>query len=320
MDVKAKWYKLDDQKPIVQLITSFVLIVVFGTVIYYLFVFAGSLLFGTTVSEIIGAHEIKIDEAHEGILKYNQFAQEIAMFVIPGLILATIFKKGNESYLKINSFPETNFIILVVLLALAMIPVTMYTGILNSKMVLPERLAWAEEWIRSKEDTASSLTSLFIKSSGRWELLLNIIIMALLPSLAEEIIFRGVLQRIFCGLFRSFHVGIWVTAIIFSSIHLQFYGFIPRLILGLSFGYLFYWSGNLWLPVTAHFINNLVPVLIAYTLGWEQLNEKTSQISGVRLAVPLASLFICFIILYHFRSEFKKKISINLDTAPPTGV
>jgi uncharacterized protein len=307
MNVKPKWYKLDDQRPIIQLITSFILIVVFGTVIYYLFAIAGSFLFGTTISDMVGAHEIKIDEAHEGILKFNQFAQEIAMFVIPGLLLASIFKKGNESYLKINSFPETSLLILVALLALAMIPVTFYTGILNSKMVLPERLAWVEEWIRSKEDTASKLTSLFIQSTGSWELVLNIIIMALLPSLAEEIIFRGVLQRIFGGLFRSFHVGIWVTAIIFSAIHLQFYGFIPRLILGLSFGYLFYWSGNLWLPVTAHFINNLVPVVLAYALGWTQLNEKTSEMSGVKLAVPLASLFICFIILYHFRSEFKKK-------------
>ena len=307
MDVNAKWYKFDDQKPVIQLFTSFSLIVVAGTAIYCLFAFAGSFMFGVSFSDMIGAQDIKIDEANKDILKFNQFIQEIAMFIIPGFILAAMFKKRDESYLKINSLPEAKLVLLVVLLALTMIPVTMYTGNLNSKLVLPQRLSGVEEWIKSKENIASDLTSLFIQSSNRWELILNIIILALLPSIAEEIIFRGILQKIFCRIFRSYHAAIWITAIIFSAIHLQFYGFIPRLLLGLCFGYLFYWSGNLWLPVLAHFVNNLVPILFAYSIGWTELNEKTGEISGVKIAVPLASLFLCVIILYHFRNEYRKR-------------
>jgi uncharacterized protein len=307
MDVKAKWYRLDDQKPLVQLVITFFIVLILGTILFYLLAIPGSLLFGSSISEMTDFRNTTIDESHKGLLKFMQVSQEITLFIIPGLILAAMFRKENESFLRINRTPEINTLLLVILLALALIPVTMYTGILNSKLSLPEQLSGIEKWIKSKEEFASDLTDLFIRSSGAGELVINIFILALLPSIAEEIIFRGILQNLLSRIFRSANTGIWVTAIIFSAIHLQFYGFLPRLILGLSFGYLFYWSGNLWLPVMAHFVNNLVPVIMAYALGWEDLNEKTGEFAAGNLAVLFASVFICALILYHFRSVFVKK-------------
>jgi uncharacterized protein len=307
MDVKAKWYRLDEQKPLVQLVIVFFIVFILGTIIFYLLAIPGTFLFGTSISEMTDFRNGTIDESHKGLLKFIQVSQEISLFIIPGLILAAMFRKDNESFLRINRTPEINTLLLVILLALVLIPVTMYTGILNSKLSLPEQLSGIEKWIKSKEAFASDLTDLFIKSSGTGELVLNIFILALLPSIAEEIIFRGILQNLLSKVFRSAHAGIWVTAIIFSAIHLQFYGFLPRLILGLCFGYLFYWSGNLWLPVMAHFVNNLVPVIMAYATGWKDINEKTGDLAGGNLAVPLASVFICALILYHFRSGFVKR-------------
>ena len=93
--------------------------------------------------------------------------------------------------------------------------------------------------------------------------------LAVLPAIGEELIFRGVFQKIFYDFFKSGHMAIWVTAFLFSALHFQFYGFIPRLILGLVFGYLFFWSGTLWLPVLSHFVNNAVPVIGVYIQGWD---------------------------------------------------
>ena len=93
-----------------------------------------------------------------------------------------------------------------------------------------------------------------------------------MPAIGEEFFFRGVLQRLFSEWFRNAHVAIIVTAFIFSAIHFQFYGFIPRFLLGLFLGYMFYWSGTLWLPIIIHFINNGLAVLVAFLAARGLLN------------------------------------------------
>ena len=164
---------------------------------------------------------------------------------------------------------------LVTILAFCTFPVTRLAGQLNSGMVLPDWLSGVEQWMKDKEDYANHLMDLIMTPetfSGMW---LNILIIAALPAIGEELIFRGVFQKIFHNLFRSGHLSVWVTSFLFSAIHFQFYGFLPRFILGLIFGYLFLWSRNLWLPVIAHFINNAVPTVGAYLKGWEAINEPS---------------------------------------------
>ena len=126
---------------------------------------------------------------------------------------------------------------------------------------------------------------------------------ALLPAVGEELIFRGIIQRILKNLFRSGHLSVWVTAFVFSAIHFQFYGFLPRFILGLVFGYLFLWSETLWLPVIAHFINNGVLLLLVYF--------QNPEISYIRNDLPLpeqiapltVSVLIGSLILNYFRKK-----------------
>jgi hypothetical protein len=128
---------------------------------------------------------------------------------------------------------------------------------------------------------------------------------ALLPAIAEELIFRGVFQTIFQRLFRSGHLAIWVTSLIFSTIHFQFFGFIPRLILGLVFGYLFYWSGTLWLPVISHFLNNAFPVIMTYIEGIEKVKAPVDiPLFHQAIILPLPIISGLLILLY-FRNKRK---------------
>jgi hypothetical protein len=96
------------------------------------------------------------------------------------------------------------------------------------------------------------------------DLVLNLFVLAVIPALGEELLFRGLLQKMFNELFKNKHIAILVTAAIFSAIHMQFYGFIPRMLLGALFGYLLVWSGSIWVPVLAHFFNNAMVVIFSY--------------------------------------------------------
>jgi membrane protease YdiL (CAAX protease family) len=216
-------------------------------------------------------------------------------------------KKGGESITGMQKLPDPIIILLVIVLAMSIIPVTTFTGILNSKMSLPGWFPAIEEKMRTMEDTASKLTKLLITSTGLGSLIGNIFIVAIIPAFGEELLFRGVLQQLLCKIFKSSHLGIWITALIFSTIHFQFFGFIPRLILGLSFGYLFFWTRNLWVPILAHFINNVVPVVIAYYSGRKEFNMDTNYTGEGKEIVPFISLIICGFIFFYIRKEYLKK-------------
>jgi membrane protease YdiL (CAAX protease family) len=259
------------------------------------------------MSEILSIHPgANSDEGF--ILKYLQVSQQVALFIIPAIVIAMLLRQGNKSFLKTDRFPGSIPLFMVIMLAILILPVTIYTGMLNSRMTLPGWLSGVENWMRTKENTASDLTGLLIKSRGIGDLMINISILAVIPSVAEELIFRGILQQILCRIFKSGHIAICITAIFFSAVHLQFYGFLPRLILGLSFGYLFFWSGNLWIAVVAHFINNAIPVMMSYFIRWNDLSDKASDMVEKKVLIPLVPALLSIGILYYFWSEYRNKL------------
>jgi len=133
----------------------------------------------------------------------------------------------------------------------------------NHQLVLPKALAALENLIKVSQDRADKLVEQMLQVHGFYALLFNIFLIAVLPAVGEELFFRGAIIRIFQN-WRGVKTAIWITAFIFSGIHFQFYGFVPRLLMGVFFGYLLLWNGNLWLPILAHFINNVVAVIFFY--------------------------------------------------------
>ena len=90
---------------------------------------------------------------------------------------------------------------------------------------------------------------------------------AMIPAIGEELLFRGVLQKQLIKGLGNAHVAIILTAVIFSAFHLQFLGFFSRALLGMLFGYLYYWSKNMWYPILTHFTNNGLALLLAIIYG-----------------------------------------------------
>jgi membrane protease YdiL (CAAX protease family) len=182
-------------------------------------------------------------------------------FLLPAIFLQIIEK--NTVY-----FPReyVNKLIygIVLLFLFAFSPVMQLVREWNASMSLPESLRAVEVWMRAQEDSMAELTAKVVMVDSVPLLLLNVLVMAIFPAIAEEFFFRGSLMHIIQRMVRNPHTSIWITAVIFSAIHLQFYGFFPRLLLGALFGYMMLWSGNIWVPIVGHFINNASVTILAF--------------------------------------------------------
>jgi len=302
-------FKLYMEKPVFQFFVSLLIILGVGGVLSLILNFAGVFIIGGDLSLLtksttsLGANDLKF-------LRYLLIVQDIALFTIPSIIILRLM--NSDSSWKFTEFkiPQFKEIGLVIILTFCVFPITSFTGQLNSSMHLPVWLSGVEHWMTDMETNADTTTDLLIVSKSFGVMMLNLLTFGLIAAVAEELIFRGVFQKIFYNIFKSGHVAIWITAFIFSAIHFQFYGFIPRFILGLAFGYLFFWSGNLWLPMIAHFVNNAFPVILVYIQGLDKLNTP-SDVSlwhqAIFLPVPMV---IVFVILYYFR---KKNVSRQMN-------
>ena len=152
---------------------------------------------------------------------------------------------------------------IAILFAVAALPMISLLAEWNKGMELPQFLASMEEMMREMEESSKVLTERFLNTTSEWMLFVNLLVMALLPAVCEEMMFRGWLQRAL-GQSVDYHTAIWVSAIVFSAIHFQFYGFIPRMLIGAALGYLYYYTGSLWAPIVAHFTNNAAAVVTAF--------------------------------------------------------
>lgn len=181
----------------------------------------------------------------------------------------------------------------------------------NEQIVLPDSLTGVENWMRQMEDAAKDVTDLFLSGETLSDLFLNLLIIAAAAAFVEELFFRGALQQLIEKWLRNGHVAVWTAAFIFSAIHLQFYGFLPRLVMGAVLGYLFLYSRNLWIPMLYHFVNNAAVVVITYFWGesnfLEQLEDK--PLTWVSFIVMIVS----GLLTYFLFSQYKVQVKVEND-------
>ena len=194
------------------------------------------------------------------LLRLTLFTQDLIIFISTPLL--TQFFLWKDSTKKSLQLRTPNLIILA-LGVMAMISISPLIDVLstwNQGLQLPESLRSIEDWMINTEKAAEVATNTLLNTDSWGGFFMNIIIIAIMAGIGEELMFRGVIQKILIGWTKNIHLGILYTAIIFSTIHFQFYGFVPRMILGMVLGYLYIWSKSLWVPVIAHAINNALTV------------------------------------------------------------
>ena len=187
--------------------------------------------------------------------------QFLAMFIIPVFIFARLCDSKPAEYLGLRSTKSIYFVLGTIVLIIAL-PFVNWTGTINHSLI-PETTT-VGKWLKSMEEDAARQISFMLKREGIGELFLNLLFVAVFAGVGEELFFRGILQRLFIKLFKNPWAGIIVTAIIFSAIHLQFYGFIPRFILGILLGLIYWYSGSLWPAILAHFAYDALAVTVIH--------------------------------------------------------
>jgi membrane protease YdiL (CAAX protease family) len=235
------------------------------------------------------------------------------MFVVAAFIFAKIQSSDWLTYLNLKKF-NLVLAILTLLIILSFSPLLEFSNELNKNMVLPKFLNELEAWMKLKEAQMAEMTKQLLVMKSIPVLLINLLMLAIIPAVGEEFIFRGCLQKIFGRWIGNYHIAIWITAIIFSAIHFQFYGFMPRMLLGALFGYLLVWSGSLWLPILAHFMNNGVAVVTAYVFQQQgKPLELMYESDPASQPVFIASIAVMAVLLWYFYNYSFKLKEINTE-------
>ena len=198
--------------------------------------------------------------------KFLLILSSILTFGVPAVV-ASLFV-GNErnpfASIGMTRGARAGRFVLVVVFMLAIMPAIELLSSLNASYSFPEAMKGVEEYFRAADMRAMEATQRALSGNGVGFYILNLIALAITPAICEEMFFRGVLQKHLVGSMNNKHVAILLTAFIFSAIHLQFSGLLPRFILGAVLGYLFYFTGSLWISIVAHATNNALVVSIAY--------------------------------------------------------
>jgi len=249
-------------------------------------------------------------------LKWLQLLQTIGTFLLPPILCAWLWSDDHRpfAWLRMNRAPSWQTALLAVGIMLCAIPGINLLADLNSRIHLPECMASLEQTLRSQEDAAAALTERFLQADNLTVMLLNVGLLALLPALAEELTFRGTLQQVLSLNTQhstlNLHLAIWLTAFIFSAVHFQFYGFVPRMLMGAMFGYVFAWTGSLWTPILMHFTNNGVAVVTFYLIDNNELTANGQKLtanwadtigSGPMWWLGVLSLIVVIGLLYWLR-------------------
>lgn len=241
----------------------------------------------------------------------NNEAIKLPLYIIQGsatliglTIVPLLFWLGIEMR-KIKSwFSEGEIQIQMLLVVLLMVICFMGTNSIfidwNAHVSFPDSLKDIEQWAREREDLAETITKFLTQFSNTSQFLIGLLVIAILPAIGEELAFRGMLQPQLHRTFGNAHIAVWTSAILFSAFHLQFFGFVPRMLLGALFGYLYYWSGNLWMSIFAHFVNNGFSVLMLYLRQQKvvEMDVESTDAAPWQAVVGFTGLFVVLLIYY----------------------
>lgn len=260
-------------------------------IVLLLFMVGGMLIF-TSLGELIVLlvyHTPSMLEASDPVtaIRISQMLTTIGAFLLPSLLFAYCQDRQWFNYNSANRLAPQSMVNMVLILSVTLLPVVGVLSAFNQN-IMPQEGAVAE-FMRNLEDAADNILSLVTCQRSSWDLICNILIFAVLAGICEEFFFQGALQPLLTKWSQNPHIGVVLTALIFSALHFQFYGFIPRFLLGVYLGYLLYWSGSLWLPVLAHVLHNALSLMVDYTLQGRGIDTDSLQYTEVRGSLPLAA-------------------------------
>lgn len=220
-------------------------------------------------------------------LRILAVVQDVFVFMLPPIVTAMMMTRYPAEFLELMTAPRWNRSLLTIALVLASIPLMNVIVEWNKHVEFLGQWAWMQEM----EDGANAMMKVMMGEPTAGSLTVCVLIFGVLTGVAEDLFFRGGIQKLLLCMRLNKHVAIWLTAFIFSLLHLQFYGFVPRMLMGACFGYLMMWSGSLWLPIIAHAFNNS---MVTFTTWLADRGTDSSQLDY--LGTTLSPLDITWVV------------------------
>ncbi len=283
-----------------------------------LIVFCGAGFIATGLLGILISNLMHVDTAKlaDELMKpanvnWNRLLQVLGSFMImalPALLVAT-FNGGNPVYkIGFNEAISGRQTLMVVLMVVAGFMVSGALGELNEMIPLPKT---TEIYFKKLEDDYNKEVLSITSMKTSFDYIISLVVLALIPAIFEEMLFRGCLQKIMISIMRNAFTGILITSIIFSAIHFSYYGFLPRLFLGLMLGYIFYYSKNIWLNIIAHFLNNAYPLTAMYGLTMQGKSSEDVMQETFPLYYGIIGAAIIILLFISFKRESERVLSYS---------
>lgn len=296
-------YFTDGLHPFIQLLLLASLMLLCASLFTLLGMFLVRPLFGiTTLDQVMQAaleQPLMVAEnaAQINALKTVQLLASLGMFLVPALLFAWL-KFPDGDYLYLQARPSLRFGLLGILILLAAVPGVGWIYEINKMLQLPQSLEGLQRLLDDAAKANEQLTLAFLATPRITDLFINLIVIALIPALGEELLFRGCLFQLLQEWLRRSHATVWLSAALFSLVHGDAYGFVPRLLMGALLAYLFLWTNNLWVPILAHAVYNGAQVMLAFLFdhGWIGYDIRAEESFG--LPVVLVSTAVCAALVY----------------------
>jgi len=255
---------LEQLSPWGKLILLFGLVIVSSLLSAFTGLLIGKLYLGVDFITLSGTIADPRTASDIAFLKLYQLINQLGVFIFPIIIFSYLVSPNLAAYLDMNRKPRLISLLIAGLVIYAILPFNQYILDFNQNLSLPRMFSGVLDWMKEYEAKAESLTEVLLKTDSLLILFVNLFIVAIVPAIGEEWLFRGVLLKLFKQLTGKYHWAVLITAFLFAALHLQFMSFLPRFFLGILLGYLFVLTRNLWVPIFAHFINNASSVIIYY--------------------------------------------------------
>jgi membrane protease YdiL (CAAX protease family) len=258
-----------------------------------------------SLAEVPELLSLPLTEEKRAAILMLQGLGAIGGFVIAGLIYLVIVERIQLSTL----FNTKQINVWAVILTFVIVISFMFVNTIfiewNMNLNFPGFMSGFEDWAREKEEELKLVTEFLTEFGSFGQFIIVFLVVAVIPAIGEELIFRGILQNKFHLFFKNIHVAILVTAILFSGFHMQFFGFVPRLFLGLLFGYIYYWSGNIWYPILGHFVNNGFTLILIYLYQTGHIGIDIEIEEAYPLNIILIFSVITIYMLFSFWKQFQ---------------
>jgi membrane protease YdiL (CAAX protease family) len=294
---------LAGMKPAEKFLFTVVILFILGLAFQFLGAFLAAWIYGFRISEILTLGDFG-DPRYVAASKLIQILGAIGTFIIPAFLFSYLYEGDLFSYYQFRNPTGKIPLLLTILMMIAVVPFINYLAEINLRMEFP--IKTVDRLLRTLEGEAEEIMRAFTATRTFWGLLVNLFMIGVLAAVGEELIFRGLLQRLMHGMVKNVHVAILITAILFSAFHFQFFSFMPRFVLGIILGYLMFYGRSIWYPILAHFVNNTMGVIYYYFYFRGSAGDMLEEI-GTSSYIPIAAVisllvFILFFVVWYYQT------------------